>query len=244
MSGAKRIAMWSGPRNISTAMMRSWEARGDTFVCDEPLYAHYLKRTRVPHPGAAEIIEKCETDWQVVVEQLTGPTPGGKNVFYQKHMAHHLLDHIKLDWIAKLTNCFLIRDPREMLISLAKVIARPTVHQTGLPQQVKLYGYVVAGGQTSPPVLDARDVLMEPAKVLRRLCERVGVPYTDRMLSWHPGPRETDGMWAKHWYDAVEKSTSFGSYTPQIEKLPRELEGVHKECLPLYQALWKHRIQA
>src|SRR5688572_18712403 len=129
-----RIAMWSGPRNISTAMMRSWGNRPDTIVCDEPLYAHYLQQTQLPHPGSTEVIEHHESDWRKVVQWLTGPLPPGKSIFYQKHMSHHLLPNIELDWIAQLSNCFLIRDPKEMLASLVEFIPQPTLADTGLPQ--------------------------------------------------------------------------------------------------------------
>src|SRR5436190_9738229 len=154
-----RIAMWSGPRNISTAMMRSWGNRPDTFVCDEPLYAHYLQKTGYDHPGADEVIASHEPDWKKVVEWLTGPVPGGKPVFYQKHMAHHLLPEIERDWLASLTHAFLIRDPREMLLSLVKVMPHPAALDTGLPQQLELFRSVRAATGHTPPVIDARDVL-------------------------------------------------------------------------------------
>src|SRR5256714_224645 len=137
-----RIAMWSGPRNISTALMRSWGNRPDTVVCDEPLYAHYLLRTHAPHPGAAEVIACHESDWQKVVACLTGPIPDGKAIFYQKHMCHHLLPDIDRSWLDQVTNCFLIREPREMLNSLAKHLPNPTLEDTGLPQQVELFDTV------------------------------------------------------------------------------------------------------
>ncbi|HEX6984335.1 MAG TPA: hypothetical protein VF170_03110, partial [Planctomycetaceae bacterium] len=139
MAAPLRLAVWSGPRNISTAMMRSWGNRSDTVVVDEPLYAHYLKVTRLPHPGADEVLAHHESDWRKVAEFLTGPVPGGKRIFYQKHMAHHLLPEIGRDWLSRLTHVFLIRDPKEMLTSLMKVLPEPRVEDTGLPQQVELF---------------------------------------------------------------------------------------------------------
>ena len=136
--------MWSGPRNISTAMMRSWGARPDTIVCDEPLYAHYLKVTGLPHPGAAETLAAHETDWRKVVAWLTGPLPDGKAVFYQKHMTHHMLPNIELGWVHELTNCFLIREPREMITSLLEFIPKPRIEDTGLPQQVRIFEMIGA----------------------------------------------------------------------------------------------------
>ena len=131
----RHIAMWSGPRNISTAMLRSWGNRQDTFVCDEPLYAHYLEQTGLDHPGAREVIEHHETDWRKVVRWLTGPVPEGRRLFYQKHMAHHLLPDIGREWLTDLTHCFLIREPREMLTSLIRKTTQPTLEDTRLPQQ-------------------------------------------------------------------------------------------------------------
>src|SRR5262245_40777183 len=142
MPSPVRIAMWSGPRNISTAMMRSWGNRPDTFVCDEPLYAHYLQQTGIDHPGAAEVIATHERDWARVVDWLTGPIPDGKPIFFQKRMAHHLLPQIDRTWLGLVSNAFLIRAPREMLASLAKVLPHPTVADTGLPQQVEIFEWV------------------------------------------------------------------------------------------------------
>jgi hypothetical protein len=209
MSGIFRLAMWSGPRNISTAMMRSWGNRPDTIVCDEPLYAHYLRETRLPHPGADEVIAHHEADWPKVVSWLTGPLPLDKSVFYQKHMAHHLLPNIELGWLDQLTHCFLIREPREMLASLLEFIPQPTLNDTGLPQQLRILEMVRSTAGAVPPVLDAQDVLGNPEGILRQCCARVGVPFYTQMLSWPAGRRETDGIWAKHWYEKVEQTTSF-----------------------------------
>src|SRR5438034_1279920 len=161
-----RIAMWSGPRNISTAMMRAWGNRSDTFVCDEPLYAHYLLKTGVVHPGRDEVIAHHETDWRKVIAWLTGPVPEAKSIFYQKHMTHHLLPEIDRGWLTLLTHCFLIRDPREVLLSLSKVIPNPRLEDTGLPQQVEIFNLATAqlrearrlghcfATPITPPVLD------------------------------------------------------------------------------------------
>ena len=237
-----RIAMWSGPRNISTALMRSWGNRPDTVVCDEPLYAHYLLRTGIRHPGAEEVVRCHEPDWREVVAWLTGPLPEGKAVFYQKHMAHHLLPEIERDWLAALTHCFLIRDPREMLPSLARIFPEAGLPDTGLPQQVELFEAERASTGAVPPVLDARDVLQDPRGVLGRLCKVLGVPFTEAMLSWPPGGRDTDGVWAKHWYGAVEETTGFQPYLPKREPLLPELNELYFQCLPLYRRLYVHRL--
>lgn len=172
-----RLAVWSGPRNISTALMRSWENRGDTVVVDEPLYAHYLQATGLDHPGRDEVIAAGETDWRRAVARLVGPVPGGAGVFYQKHMAHHLLPGMDRGWVSRLTNVLLIRDPREVVASYVRSRATVTVDDTGLPQQVGLHR------ELAPPVLDAADVLRRPGPYLRALCDHVGVAFTARMLA-------------------------------------------------------------
>src|SRR4051812_38982973 len=154
MTNPVRIAMWSGPRNISTAMMRAWGQRPDTVVCDEPLYAHYLQHTGVDHPGAGEVIAHHEPDWRKVVAGLVGELPEGKSIFFQKHMAHHLLPHIDRGWLGAVTSAFLIRDPREMIASLARVTPNPTVADTGLPQQVEIFELVRRRTGGVPPVVD------------------------------------------------------------------------------------------
>jgi len=239
-----RIAMWSGPRNISTAMMRSWGSRPDTFVCDEPLYAHYLRATGIEHPGAAEVIAHHESDWRVVVRDLTGPIPRGRAIWYQKHMAHHLLPEIDRGWLGEMTNCFLVRDPREMLTSLVRVLPDPTLPETGLPQQVEIYRREAERTGSTPPVLDARDVLEDPRGVLGALCDRLGIAFDEAMLSWEPGPRETDGIWARHWYAAVEASTGFNAYAPKPDRIPDRLKTLHEACERLYAELYKDRIVA
>ena len=166
-----RIAMWSGPRNISTALMRSWGNRPDTVVCDEPLYAHYLKVTGIDHPGREEVMGTQSTNWKTVVETLTGEVPDGKTIFYQKHMAHHLLENMDRDWIDSLENAFLIRDPREMLTSLLRVTPNATVADTGLPQQWELFERLRKNRGKIPIVIDAKDVLTKPRALLSLLCD-------------------------------------------------------------------------
>ena len=238
-----RIAMWSGPRNISTALMRSFGSRPDTAVCDEPLYACYLSRREVDHPGRDEVVAHGETDWRAVARFLTGPVPGGKAVFYQKHMAHHLLPEVGREWLEELVHAFLIRDPREMLLSLAKVMRAPTALDTGLPQQLELYRSVERRLGRPPPVVDARDVLEDPAGVLRALCAALELEFTPAMLAWEPGLRATDGIWAKHWYRDVAKSTGFERWRPRGGELPASLVRIHDECLDAYRQLRERRLR-
>jgi hypothetical protein len=239
----KRIAMWSGPRNISTAMMRSWGNRPDTFVCDEPFYGHYLAQTRRNHPGADEVMHCHETDWRKAVSWLLGEIPEGKAIFFQKHMAHHLLPNMDRDWFAHMVHFFLIRDPREMLTSLVKNVPDVTLADTGLPQQVEIFEWVHGHCGTIPPVLDAKDVQDDPRGTLSLLCDRLGVEFTEAMLSWPPGPRATDGVWAKHWYGAVEKTTGFNPYQPKDEPLPAHLTDLYADCVRSYEILARHRLQ-
>lgn len=243
MALGMRIAMWSGPRNISTAMMRSWGNRADTVVCDEPLYAHYLAATGIEHPGRGEIVAHHETDWRKVVASLTGPIPRGKSIHYQKHMSHHLLPEIDRVWLGQLTHGFLIRDPREMLTSLVKNLPQPTLADTGLPQQVELVTWVRQRTGLVPPIVDARDVLEHPRRMLDLLCAALGVEFDENMLHWPAGRRDTDGIWAKHWYDAVEKSTGFGPYAPKSEVVSRELQPLLEACLDGYERLHTLRIE-
>lgn len=238
-----RIAMWSGPRNISTAMMRSWGNRPDTIVCDEPLYAHYLEHVAVDHPGREEIAAAHEADWKTVVRRLTEDEPEDVAIFYQKHMAHHLLPHIERDWLTRLSNCFLIRDPREMLASLSHKMGLPVLRDTGLEQQVEIFDLIRRTTGRIPPVIDAADVLRDPRRLLTALCHAVGVGFSDAMLSWPAGRRATDGVWAKYWYDAVERSTGFEPYKAKRVELSPELEALAAECTPFYETLAEHRLQ-
>jgi Sulfotransferase domain len=236
MGEVVRLAVWSGPRNISTALMRAWENRPDTVVVDEPLYAHYLAATGIDHPGAADVIRAGETDWRRVVASLLAPPAAGATVAYQKHMAHHLLPEIDHAWIGGLTNVLLIRDPREVVASYTKTRATVTPEDIGLPQQVQLYDELRGRGEP-PPVIDAGDFLRDPERYLRALCDRLGVAFTDRMLSWPPGPRPTDGPWAPYWYEAVWRSTGFERPRPRALQLDGPPAAVAEACLPLYRRL-------
>jgi Sulfotransferase domain len=237
-----RLAVWSGPRNISTAMMRAWENRGDCAVVDEPLYAHYLAHTGLDHPGREAVIAAGETDWRKVAAQLTGPIPGGKAIWYQKHMTHHLLPHIERGWLAHLTHAFLIRDPREVILSYVK--SRPSVsaEDIGVTQQLEIFEHVRRLGGVTPPVLDAAEFLQAPERQLRALCERLGTAFTARMLAWPSGPRASDGVWAPYWYAAVLRSGGFEPYRPRERTVPPALRGVVAAVMPAFETLYAHRL--
>jgi hypothetical protein len=238
-----RLAMWSGPRNISTALMRSWGNRADTIVCDEPFYAHYLRSTGITtHPGFQEIIDHHEGDWDKIVDWLTGPLPTGKTVFYQKHMAHHMLQDRDYSWTDSVINCLLIREPREMITSLAEFLPQPTLEETGLPHQAWLFDYLTTKNSKPPIVLDTKDVLLDPPRMLRLLCQRLGVDFTDEMLHWRPGLRTTDGVWAKFWYTKVAESTTFNKYIRKDVEVPKHLMPLLVDCEKIYDRLYSHRL--
>lgn len=243
MSGGLRIAMWSGPRNISTAMMRAWENREDTAVVDEPFYAHYLQATGVNHPGREEVLKSQSTDAAEVAAMLTGPIPDGKPIWYQKHMTQHMLPDMPLDWLDQVTNCFLIRDPEQVVASFT--IQRPdaAAWELGFEQQARLFDHVCDRLGHAPPVIDAADVLKDPRGTLGALCAKLGIPFTDRMLHWPPGPRASDGVWAPHWYAAVERSTGFAPYREREPKLSDFQWELADLCKAHYERLAKHRLQ-
>lgn len=238
-----RIAMWSGPRNISTAMMRSWENRGDCAVSDEPLYAAYLATTGLDHPGRDEVIAAGETDWRRVVDGLLGPPPGGAALWYQKHMSHHLLPEMEVDWVLRLHNVLLIRDPAEVVSSYIKSRATVTPEDIGLPQQGRLFDLLRERQGETPPVIDAGDFLRAPEAHLRALCARLGIAFTPRMLSWPPGPRDSDGVWAPYWYDAVRQSTGFEPWRARETALTGDAAAVAEACRPVYERLRAFRIR-
>jgi hypothetical protein len=242
MTQPVRIAMWSGPRNISTAMMRAWGNRPDTIVVDEPFYAYYLSATRKQHPGADEVIGKAEIDWRRVIAHLTGPIPRGKQIFFQKQMSQHLLPEIDREWLGAVTSCFLIRDPFEVIISYIKKRDDPALLDLGFVQQTEIFDFVRDRTMATPVVIDAKDVLENPERMLRLLCEAVGVEFSDSMLSWPPGLRETDGIWASHWYGEVAKTTSFQPYHPSHAKVPTRLQEIHDRCREHYDRLYEYRL--
>jgi hypothetical protein len=237
-----RIAMWSGPRNLSTALMRSWGNRDDTAVVDEPLYAHYLHRTGVDHPARETILTAQDVDWRRVVAWLCGPVPDDKAVWYQKHMTHHITDDVSLEWLDALRSCFLIRAPAQVINSYVRVRSEPTLEDLGLPQQWRLFLHVQEHTGAAPPVIDAADLLRDPAGVLQALCAALDVEFSERMLSWPPGPRASDGVWAPHWYGAVERSTGFAPYRAEDVTLPRQLAKLAATAEQIYDRMADHRL--
>jgi len=236
------ICLWSGPRNVSTALMYGFAQNHHVAVIDEPLYGHYLRVTGAEHPGRDEVIAAMNCDGNAVIRELLrrqakNPEPR----LFMKHMAHHLVD-LDLGFLRETCNIFLIRDPRDMLPSLSIQLPQPQLADTGLRQQWELFSGLLDSGQ-APAILDSRELLTSPRVVLRALCEQIGLPFTPAMLSWEAGPRPEDGVWAPHWYHAVHRSTGFAPYRAKSE-LPDRLQPLLHECQPWYDRLFEHAIRA
>jgi hypothetical protein len=237
-----KIAMWSGPRNISTAMMRSFENRPDTEVVDEPFYAYYLKESGSPHPMAAEVLASQSQDFMTVVKQLK-ETRGAAKIQYQKQMTHHLGADEDLSWAAELINCFLIRDPAEVIASYTQSRGVCSAEDIGIVRQWQIYQQVQGLTGQALPIVDANDVLQNPERILKALCAKMGIPFHPNMLSWPPGIRSSDGVWHPHWYASVKASTGFAPYVAKSVSLNTQQQGVYAEVAPYYAELYARRIQ-
>ena len=238
-----RIAMWSGPRNLSTAMMRSFGSRADTFVSDEPFYGCFLKETGADHPMRDEVIAAMDCDWQRVIASLRGPAPDGSPVWYQKQMWHHMEGPIGYGDFDGFTHAFLIREPERMIASYLRKREAAEFESFGMDRQAEFFEREADRLGHAPPVVDAHDVLKDPADVLARLCDALGIDWDPAMLCWPPGRRESDGPWAPHWYGAVEASTGFGPPEKGAEKLPDGARRIADRCRPYYEQLAEHRLR-
>lgn len=235
-----RIAMWSGPRNISTAMMRSFENRPDCAVVDEPFYAAYLATTGLDHPMRQEVLDSQSQDWRAVAKALAQDEPAA--VFYQKHMTHHMLADFGLEWMSACRNAFLIRDPAAVLASYVKKRAEVTLGDIGVVRQRELFDREADRLGYAPPVVEGADVLADPRAALGALCAALGIAFRAEMLSWPAGRRDSDGVWAPAWYEAVERSTGFEApERPPAAPLTDDLERIADQARPHYEALarWK-----
>lgn len=237
-----KIAMWSGPRNLSTALMYAFAARGDCAVWDEPFYAAYLQMTGLVHPMRAEILAEGEADPTRVIARCLGPVPAGQTHFYQKHMAQHMIDGVDRGWISGLTNVFLIRHPARVIASYGAKREHPVLDDIGFRQQAELFDLLVEAGQ-SPVVIDSLDIRANPEPALRALCAAIGLDFTPAMLSWPKGGHPDDGIWAAHWYGAVHQSTGFAAAEGPLPELDQDYLSLERAAMPYYLHLRDHALR-
>jgi hypothetical protein len=237
-----RIAMWSGPRNLSTAMMRSFGSRADTFVSDEPFYGCFLEATGADHPMRTDVIAAMDTDWRHVLGSLSGDSPDGSPIWYQKHMWHHMTGPIGYSDFEGFAHAFLIREPEHMIASYLRKREAASFEDFGLERQAEFFEREADRLGAAPPVIDANDVLASPEGVLTKLCVALGIPWDPAMLRWEAGRRATDGPWASHWYGAVEASTRFGKPETGPVALPSDARRLAERCRPYYERLAMHRL--
>jgi len=232
-----RIACWSGPRNISTALMRSWSSRSDSFVSDEPFYAYYLKEKQLKHPMYKEIIQYYPNAYDDVVRSLSSEIPNGKEHWYQKHMAHHLIDLNNINWIKNFENCILIRHPKDVINSYIKKNTLNHVDELGYPQQYKIMRYLDSIGKKFI-VIDSNILLNNPEKILSQWCSSIDLEFDISMLSWDKGNHPQDGIWWKHWYDNVITTTHFQKFSANQSELDKKYQSIYDEALDYYNKLY------
>lgn len=242
MTGPKRIAMWSGPRNLSTAMLYAFSARGDCAVWDEPFYAAYLEATGINHPMRDEIISAHEPDPDRIAATCKGPVPQGQSLFYQKHMTLHMIPEFDRRWMRACQNVFLIRHPARVIASYAKKRQGTTLADIGFVQQGELFDEVAGWSGVQPVVIDSDDIRADPEGMLRKLCHACGITFTRKMLHWPAGGNEADGIWASHWYGAVHRSTGFDSAEGPLPDLGGVYADLMAAALPHYKRLAELKI--
>ena len=237
-----KIAMWSGPRNISTTLMRSFSSRNDTSVIDEPFYAYFLKQTQIKHPEYKEIIKLYEYKYERIVSHLTGDNPDDSLIWYQKQMAQHKLPGDNIDWIKDVTNCFLIRDPMKVINSYSKIYDNITVELLGFPQINEIFQYAKNLNQAIPIVINTDSILKNPEKALQALCNKLNISYQSKMLRWDSGIHKNDGIWGKYWYKNVEKTSSFSKPSESNENFPDKFSSLLEKCNEYYKQIEKYKI--
>lgn len=242
MSSGRRIALWAGPRSLSTVLLRSWESRADTAVSDEPFYAYFLTATGADRPNAGESLDSQPHDWRVVLDRLLGEVPDRRDIWFQKHHAMHLLPEVPRSWITGMTNCFLVRHPALVAASYARIRPGFTAADLGFRQLRTVFGYVAAHCPDAPAVLNAADLAKEPRTALTALCAALGVDFTEDMLSWPPGRHEHDPSPGDPWYRNVQASSGFLPYAEGEPKVPKQLSGIVDACMDDYLYLDRFRL--
>ena len=237
-----RIAMWSGPRNISTAMMRSFENRNDTLVIDEPFYAYYLNKTGLNHPLREKVLASQSISWDEIVSLLNGEIPKEKTIFYQKHMVHHILSFDNISWVKNFKNCFLIRHPKQVIISYSKKSKINTINDLGFAQQVELFKQIKNLTGSYPAVIDSKDILLDPKLYLLKLCDYFDISFSEDMLSWPKGQRASDGIWGSHWYKNVINSNGFIPYKESKESIHQDDMKFYKGSIEYYNYLSSYKL--
>ena len=234
-----KIACWSGPRNISTALMRAWSSREDTYVTDEPLYAYYLNETKLTHPMSNKIIEYYDYEFEKVVQKIQSSNPGSKKIWYQKHMAHHILNINELDWIKSFNNFLLIRNPKEVIASYVKKNNLNKIEELGYIQQMKISNYLINNNKKFA-VIDFKDLLENPEKILRSWCKFLNIKFSDKMLKWKKGNHPNDGIWWTHWYGNVIKTTGFTKLEKEDILIDAKYRSIYNEANDYYCELRKY----
>ena len=230
------IACWSGPRNISTALMRSWSSRMDTFVSDEPFYAYYLKETKLEHPMHKEIIDKYSSNYNKIIKYLTGEIPENKKIWYQKHMAHHILDLKSIDWISNFENCILLRHPKEVISSYTKKNQLNSAEELGYPQQYEIINFLKKMNK-SYIVIDSKELLKDPKKSLSNWCRKTNIEFDKSMLKWRKGNHVNDGIWWESWYNKVIETTEFRQFEKKNIKIDNKFDSIYNESMKYYNYL-------
>ncbi len=234
------IYMWSGPRNLSTALMRSFENREDTEVYDEPFYAYYLNKTKLNHPMKKEIINNYPVSQAKIIKQIT-TIPDNKKIFYQKHMTHHIIKNTKLTWINKGHNCFLIRHPAKVINSYIKKNKLSNINDIGFKKQYEIFNKIKKN-KFKYVVINADNILINPNKTIKKLCKKLNINFSQRMLHWRKGKRNTDGIWSKVWYKNVEASTTFSKYKNENLSVPKKYFKIYIEALKYYEKMNEYTI--
>lgn len=230
------VACWSGPRNISTALMRSWSSRKDTSVTDEPFYAYYLKETQIKHPMHEKIINRYLSDYDEIVDYLINKVPNQKHIWYQKHMAHHLINLTKIDWIKKCENCILLRHPKEVISSYTAKNKLNSITELGYPQQFEIAKFLKESNQRFK-IIDSEDLLKNPKEVLFDWCESINIKFDESMLQWKKGSHLNDGIWWQHWYNNVIKTSGFRKYQKKDISIENKYDSIYNESMKYYSYL-------